>query len=612
MTGSFLQDQNICQRAEALLSEMNLNQKIGQMTQPERMALTPEEVTQYHLGAVLSGAGSCPGSNLPQDWVNMNDAFWAASMVQDAQHMAIPLIYGVDATHGNCNVQGATLFPHNIGFGAANDPDLIKRAAAVTARELLATGVEWGFAPMLAVANNIHWGRTYESYSEDPAIVASFAGEFVKGFQGTFDIDGAVACVKHWVGDGGTTNGIDQGETTLTMTELERTHMTPYYAAIDAGVMTVMVSFNSWNGDKCHSHKYLITDVLKTKLGFDGFVISDFDGIDYLSEDYYEAVGMAVNAGIDMFMISKSWMEFIAHLKRHTQRGTVPMQRIDDAVRRILKVKLAYGLFEKPRPAERSWSNHDSFGGPQHRAIAREAVRKSLVLLKNQASLLPLAKHARILVAGKNADNLGHQCGGFSIELQGSCGNELVKGGSSIWDGIKQVASAAVLSTEPDAADADPDLHDVAIVVIGECSYAEGMGDVRTGDHVLVEAGSQIKGIMNVREPYGSTLELANLHPEDLQTIETIAEKGIPVVVVLVSGRPLVVTRELDISTAFVAAWLPGTEGQGIADVLFGDFDFQGRLSFSWPECTEDIASHGISDRKPLFPLGYGLNYLNS
>ena len=308
---------------------------------------------------------------------------------------------------------------------------------------------------------------------------------------------------KHWVGDGGTTNGIDQGETTLTLTELERTHMTPYYAAIDAGVLTVMASFNSWNGDKCHSHKYLITDVLKTKLGFSGFVISDFDGIDYLSEDYYEAVAMAVNAGIDMFMISESWREFIDHLKRHAQRGTVSMHRIDDAVRRILKVKLAYGLFEKPRPVERPWSNHHSFGGPQHRAIAREAVRKSLVLLKNQSSLLPLAKHARILVAGKNAHNLGHQCGGFSIELQGSCGNELIKGGTSIWDGIKQVASTAVLSTGTDGADADPDLHDVAIVVIGECSYAEGMGDVRTGDHVLVEAGSQIKGMMNVRQPYG-------------------------------------------------------------------------------------------------------------
>ena len=611
MTDSILQDQTICQRAEALLSEMNLDQKIGQMTQPERMTLTPEDVMRYHLGGVLSGAGSSPGSNLPEDWVKMNDAFWAASMTQDAQHMAIPLIYGVDATHGNCNVEGATLFPHNIGLGAANDPELIKRVATVTARELLATGVEWGFAPMLAVANNIHWGRTYESYSEDPAIVASFAGEFVKGFQGTFDIDGAVACVKHWVGDGGTTNGIDQGETTLTLTELERTHMTPYYAAIDAGVLTVMASFNSWNGDKCHSHKYLITDVLKTKLGFNGFVISDFDGIDYLSEDYYEAVGMAVNAGIDMFMISESWREFIAHLKRHSQRGTVSMQRIDDAVRRILKVKLAYGLFEKPRPAERSWSNHHSFGGPQHREVAREAVRKSLVLLKNQSSLLPLAKQARILVAGKNAHNLGHQCGGFSIELQGSCGNELVKGGSSIWDGIKQVASTAVLSTEPDGADADPDLHDVAIVVIGECSYAEGMGDVRTGDHVLVEAGSQIKGIMNVREPYGSTLELASLHPEDLQTIKTIAEKGIPVVVVLVSGRPLVVNQELDASTAFVAAWLPGTEGQGVADVLFGGFDFQGRLSFSWPEYTGNISQYRKSERKPLFPLGYGLNYLN-
>jgi beta-glucosidase len=611
MTGSILHNQTISQKAEALLSEMNLDQKVGQMTQAERMTLTPEDVMQYHLGGVLSGAGSSPGNNLPEDWVSMNDAFWAASMTQDAQHMAIPLIYGVDATHGNCNVQGATLFPHNIGLGAANDPDLIRRVATITARELLATGVEWGFAPMLAVANDIHWGRTYESYSEDPAIVASFAGEFVKGFQGTFDIDGAVACVKHWVGDGGTTNGIDQGETTLTLTELERTHMTPYYTAIDAGALTVMVSFNSWNGDKCHSHKYLLTDVLKTKLRFNGFVISDFDGIDYLSEDYYEAVALAVNAGIDMFMISGSWKEFIAHLKRHAQRGTVSMKRIDDAVRRILKVKLACGLFDKPRPAERSWSNHHSFGGPEHRNVARESVRKSLVMLKNQASLLPLAKHARILVAGKSAHNIGHQCGGFSIELQGSCGNELVKGGTSIWAGIKQVAPSAVLSTEPDAADADPDQHDVAIVVIGECPYAEGMGDVRTGDHVLVEAGSQIKGIMNVREPYGNTLELASLHPEDLRVIKSIAEKGVPVVVVLVSGRPLVVNQELDASTAFVAAWLPGTEGQGVADVLFGDFDFQGRLSFSWPEYTDDIPNHRKRERKPLFPLGYGLSYLD-
>lgn len=594
-----------------MLSEMTLDQKIGQMTLAERMTLTPEDVMQYHLGGVLSGAGSSPGNNQPEDWVNMNDAFWAASMTQDAQHMAIPIIYGVDATHGNCNVEGATLFPHNIGLGAANDPDLVKRVATVTARELLATGVEWGFAPMLAVANNIQWGRTYESYSEDPAIVASFAGEFVKGFQGSLDNDGVVACVKHWVGDGGTNNGIDQGETTLTLTDLERTHMTPYNTAINAGVLTVMVSFNSWNGDKCHSHKYLLTDVLKTRLQFNGFVISDFDGIDYLSEDYYEAVAMAVNAGIDMFMISESWKEFIVHLKRHAQRGTVSMQRIDDAVRRILKVKLAYGLFEKPRPSERSWSNHHSFGGPQHRTVAREAVRKSLVMLKNQASLLPLTKHARILVAGKNAHNLGHQCGGFSIALQGSCGNELVKGGTSIWDSIKQVSSTAVLSTESDGADADPHLHDVAIVVIGECSYAEGMGDVRTGDHVLVEAGSQIKGIMNVRQPYGNTLELASLHPEDLQTIKTIATKGIPVVVVLVSGRPLVVNQEMDLATAFVAAWLPGTEGQGVTDVLFGDFDFQGRLSFSWPEYSDDIAHHRKSGRKPLFALGYGLSYLD-
>jgi beta-glucosidase len=606
---SIRQDDVIRRKVDALLSNMTLDQKIGQMTQAERGSVTPEEVRNYHLGSVLSGSGSFPGNNLPEDWVAMNDAYWAASMTEDEQHLAIPILYGVDAIHGHNNVSGATLFPHNIGLGAANDVDLIKRIAQVTAREVLATGVDWTFAPNLAVARNINWGRTYESFSENPDIVTFYASNIVDGLQADLGADSVVATLKHWVGDGGTTNGISQGETTVSRDELEQIHIKPYCTAISAGALTVMASFTSWNGDKCHGHKYLLTDVLKKDLKFDGFVISDFDGIDYLSEDYHVAVAMAVNAGIDMFMVSEKWKEFIVHTRQHVNRGSIPLKRIDDAVRRILTVKFACGLFDKPRPSKRFWSNHECFGAREHREVAREAVRKSLVMLKNHDSVLPLSKNARILVAGKNAHNRGHQCGGFSIDWQGTCGNGFVKDGTSIWEGIRQVAASAVLSTDKNGKDADPDQHDVAIAVIGEIPYAEGLGDVRSGEHLIVEAGSQIKGSMNVLSPYGNTLELAELHPDDLETIKTITGKGIPVVTIMVSGRPLVVGKELDQSAAFVAAWLPGSEGQGVADVLFGDFDFQGKLSFSWPGSDDYLSSKNGKKNSPLFSLGYGLTY---
>jgi beta-glucosidase len=588
---------DIAPRVEALLARMSLDQKIGQMTQTERMAITPAEVKTFHIGSVLSGGGSAPGDNLPTDWVNMNDAYWAASMEADENHLAIPIIYGVDAIHGNNNVLGATVFPHNIGLGAANDPDLIERIARVTAEEILATGVEWTFAPTLAVAQDHHWGRTYESYSENPALVASYAARFVQGLQGNLGDDSVVACVKHWVGDGGTTHGIDQGETTLIWDQLESTHMTPYYPALQAGVMTVMVSFNSWNGDKCHGSHYLLTEVLKHQLDFNGYIISDWDGIDYLSESYCEAIAMSVNAGIDMFMVSENWRSFIDHLRWHVERGNVAMARIDDAVRRILSVKFAYGLFEKPRPLDRPWSNDPGFGGAVHREVACEAVRKSLVLLKNESRLLPLQPQARILVAGKNAHNRGHQCGGFTVAWQGATDNETIIGGSSIWEGIEAIASQATLDI--DGTGADSAAHDVGIVVIGETPYAEGMGDIRDGDDVIIQAGSQIKGLLKVLEPYGSSLTLNQLHPEDLQTITNISDQGIPVVVVLITGRPLLIDSELDAATAFVAAWLPGSEGQGIAQVLFGEHDFTGKLSFTWP----------AQEDSTLFPLGYGLTY---
>ena len=604
---AFKEDSVIGERANSLLARMNLAQKIGQMTQAERMSVTAEDVREFHIGSVLSGGGSCPGDNRPTDWVEMNDAYWMASMNADEDHLAIPLLYGVDAIHGHANVLGATVFPHNIALGACNNRHLVERIAAATAREILATGVDWTFAPTLAVARDDRWGRTYESYAEDPSIVTAYADRFVAGMQGELGENSVIGCAKHWVGDGGTLYGMDQGETTLPFAELDRLHITPYRPAIAAGVLTVMASFNSWNGDKCHGHRHLLEDILKGELGFDGFIISDWDGINYLTKDPSEAVAMGVNAGIDMFMIGEDWRSFIENLTRHVNDGVVSMERIDDAVRRILTVKIRFGLFEKPRPARRKWSNHECFGSSEHRDLAREAVRKSLVLLKNEESVLPLQKGARVLVAGRNADNRGAQCGGFTVAWQGSVGNASIEGGTSVWEGVQQFAPGAELS--PDGSAASADRHDVAIVVIGENPYAEGMGDIRSSDQVIVESGSMIRGEMKVLQAYGNSLELAKLHPEDLQTIKAIADQGIPVVSVLISGRPLVVNRELELSRAFVAAWLPGSEGKGVVEVLFGEHDFQGRLSFSWPRDTEQKLNVGDAEYDPLFAFGYGLGY---
>jgi beta-glucosidase len=584
---------------------MTLDQKIGQMTQPERLAISPEEVKAFHIGSVLSGGGSLPGDNMVADWVEMNDAYWAASMEEDENHLAIPVLYGVDAIHGNNNVRKATVFPHNIGLGATHDPDLVERIARTTAREVLATGVEWTFAPTLAVARDDHWGRTYESYSEDPEIVAAYAPGFVRGLQGDLGRDSVVACVKHFVGDGGTEGGVDQGDTVCDEDEFRRLHLTPYLPALEAGALTVMVSLSSWNGEKCHGHRYLLTDLLKGELGFRGFVVSDWNGIDQLSEDYAEAAALAVNAGIDMFMVPEKWKEFITLLKTKVEEGVVPRERIDDAVRRILTVKHVYGLFDKPRPAGRYWSNHESFGSAEHREVAREAVRKSLVLLKNDNEALPLDRNARILVAGKNADNRGHQCGGFTLEWQGTSGNDAVEGGTSIWEGIRKVAPNAQLS--PDGSAAQAEEFDVAVVVIGEKPYAEGMGDLRIEGGPVEPGSAPAEFLVGPMDPYGETLELASLHPEDLETIRAVRAHGIPVVTVLISGRPLVVNQELEEVSAFVAAWLPGSEGQGVADVLFGDHDFQGRLPFSWPKAEMDNPNRGDEPDESLFPFGFGL-----
>ena len=579
--------------ATKFLEKMSLRQKIGQMTMAERLSAEPADVKRHGLGAILSGGGSHPGNNAPEDWVQMNDAFWQA-----ARAAGIPILYGCDAVHGNNNVQGATVFPHNIGLGATGNPGLVGEAARITAREMLDSGLDWNFAPTLAVVQDCRWGRTYESFGNDPQRVALFGRHYVEALQA----EGIIGCVKHWVGDGGTGHGIDQGETTLPWEELERTHVAPYYPALEAGVMTLMVSFNSWNGDKCHGHRFLVTELLKERLGFDGLVLSDWDGVNYLDADYGTAIRLSVNAGLDMFMVPERWREFMDALENQVRLGQVSVARIDDAVRRILRTKLRYGLFDMPRPAERPGAGTGCTGCAAHREVARRAVRESLVLLKNEGGLLPLKPDQRILVAGKNAHDLGHQCGGWTRSWQGEAGNDTIEG-ISIWEGIRNLAPNARLSEGGRGEDADPQKHDVAVVVIGERPYAEGFGDIREGNGLLVEAGSMVNGLMNPLEPYARSLQLSETHPEDLACIRRIAERGIPVVGVLVSGRPLVVDRELAAAEAFVAAWLPGTEGAGVAEVLMGKADFRGRLPLPWPADAEP------NGNRSLFPAGYGLCY---
>lgn len=593
---------------EGLIEQMSLAQKVGQILQTERLVITPEEVRDHHVGSVLSGGGSCPGDNRPSDWVSMNDAYWAASMAEGPGRLPIPILYGVDAIHGHSNVRGATVFPHNINLGAINDPDLVRRIGRATAREVLSTGVDWTFAPTLAVARDRRWGRTYESCSEDPALVARLAPAFVEGLQGDLGDEGIAACLKHFVGDGGTSEGIEQGDTRVSEAELRRIHLAPYPPALAAGALTVMASFNSWNGDKCHGHRYLLTDVLKGELGFEGLVISDWDGIDYLDDDYSQCVARGLNAGIDLFMVSENWRTFLKTAEQQVREGVVPESRLDDAVRRILRVKVALGLFTKPRPAQRPLAKQPELGCPEHRGLAREAVRRSLVLLKNDDALLPLPRSARVLLAGKSANDLGNQCGGFTVEWQGASGNHLIEGGSTVFDGIRALASACDL--DPEGHSADQAKHDVAVVVIGERPYAEGLGDIRSGEDVLIREGSQIRGKLKKLEPYGRSAALEALHPEDLETLTRIKATGIPVVTVMLCGRPLATDPELAQSDAFVVAWLPGSEGAGIGEALFaaqpkGEALFPGRLPFAWPKDGGAPQWQGDEQENVRFPRGF-------
>jgi beta-glucosidase len=572
----------VATRVADLLSRMSLDEKIGQMTQAERVSATNADVTTFRLGSLLSGGGSAPSPNNATSWANMYDGFQGAAL---ATPLGIPMIYGVDAVHGHNNVNGATIFPHNIGLGATRDPALVESIGRATAEEVSGTGIDWDFAPCLCVARNDRWGRTYESYGEKPELPTQMA-TIITGLQGA-TLGGpasVLATAKHYVGDGGTTNGTDQGNTQLTEAELRAIHLPPFQEAVRRNVGSVMISYSSWNGVKAHGNQFLITTVLKTELGFSGFVVSDWNGIDQIDGAAgftATEVRTAVNAGIDMVMVPDQWRNFITLLRGEVQAGRVTMARIDDANRRILTKKFELGLFEHPL-TDRTYTS--TVGSSAHRAIARQAVRESQVLLKNAGNVLPLATAGgKIFVAGKSADNIGLQSGGWTISWQGGSG--AVTPGTTILQGIRNTVGASTTVTFNAAGTGIDSSYRAAIAVVGETPYAEGAGD----------------------RPSGMGLDAT-----DLATINTLRASGVPVVVVLVSGRPLDIATQLPNWNALLASWLPGTEGQGVADVLFGVSQPTGKLPVTWMSSASQQPINDGDGKAPLFPYGFGLTYTST
>ncbi|HET8816096.1 MAG TPA: glycoside hydrolase family 3 protein, partial [Pseudidiomarina sp.] len=592
-------DAEIESRISELLSEMTLEQKIAQMIQPEIRDITVEDMRKYGFGSYLNGGGAFPNNDkyaTPQDWIALAEAMYQASVDDSIDGSSIPTMWGTDAVHGHNNVIGATIFPHNIGLGAANNPELIKQIATVTAREVLVTGIDWVFAPTVAVARNVRWGRTYESYSENPAIVREYSAAIVTGLQGQVGEDflgdqRVISTVKHFIGDGGTTDGVDQGNTEVSEEALFTVHGQGYVGGLNAGAQTVMASFNSWNGEKIHGSEYLLTDVLKKQMGFDGFVVGDWNGHGQIPGCTNYNCPQAANAGLDVYMVpTDAWKPLYENLVQQVKDGVIAQSRVDDAVRRILRVKMRAGLFDKPSPAERPLAGRtELIGADEHRAVARAAVRQSLVLLKNSEQLLPLEPNQRILLAGSGADNIGQQSGGWTISWQGTGNtNEDFPGGTSIYRGIATQVEAAGGIVELAETGRFSEKPDVAIVVFGEQPYAEGNGDI---DNLEYQRGNK----------------------RDLELLRRLKSQGIPVVSLFISGRPLWVNPELNASDAFVAVWLPGSEGGGIADVILRNpdgsvqYDFQGKLPFSWP-ATPQQADLNVDNARylPLLPLGAG------
>ena len=571
---------------ETLMSDMTLKEKIGQMTQVDRQFLNDiSDISKYGFGSLLSGGGSTPATNEPKAWADMYDSYQREALKTRLQ---IPLIYGIDAVHGHNNVVGATIFPHNIGLGATRDAALVEAVARATALEVAATGMDWDFAPCLAVPDDYRWGRTYEGFSEDTDLVSQLGGAAVRGYQST-DINNpqsVLACAKHFIGDGGTTFGtglnnlIDRGNLAISEEELRKRHLPPFQKAIDEGVATFMAAYNTWNDVKCHANKFLLTDLLKDELGFKGFVVSDWAAIEEIPGDYKSDIITSINAGIDMVMVpgavkfgNESFENFLKLLEESVQEGSIPMERIDDAVKRILLIKKQSGLFDRPFSDQQLLAH---IGSDKHRQIAREAVRKSMVLLKNKDGILPLPKEGKtIIVAGRGADNIGMQSGGWTISWQGDMGQ--TTDGTTILDAIKSAVSpGTVVEYTPDGTAYTGDL---AVVVVGEKPYAEMQGDRKD----------------------------LKLDKEDLDVIKRFKENDIPVVVVLLSGRPMIITDEIEKWDGLIAAWLPGTEGSDVADVLFGDYNPTGKLSFSWPKNMNQFPINPEDDH--LYSFGFGLSY---
>jgi len=585
-------------RIDDLLARMTLAEKIGQMTQVEKNSIIPEDVTAYFIGSVLSGGGGSPSNNTVESWVEMVEAFQQAAR---ETRLGIPLIYGVDAVHGHANLKGATVFPHNIGLGAANDPELMHRIGQATAVEMLATGIHWNFAPAVSIAQDIRWGRTYESYSEDTELVTRLTVPYFLGLQTPPEgwTQGQIfvlATPKHYLGDGGTTFGsstaeimqpflLDQGDTQMDEATLRELFLPPYRAAIDAGALSIMASFSSWNGAKMHSHRYLLTDVLKEELSFDGFIISDWEAVNQVSNDYHTAVVESINAGIDMVMTPYDYKAFITALTEAVDEGHVSIDRIDDAVRRILRAKFMLGLFERPYADP---SMNGTVGSQAHRDLARQAVRQSLVLLKNVNHTLPIPKDTPLIfVAGEGADNIGLQSGGWTIEWLGKSG--AITTGTTILEGIQASVSPdtqvnynrfgrfdRILDTS-----GNPLIADLGLVVVSEEPYAEGIGD--RADLTLLQA--------------------------DVDLIHRVRERCQKLIVIVISGRPLVLTDQLSEMDALIAAWLPGSEGAGVADVLFGDYPFSGKLPYTWPRSNDQLPLNvnNSQEGEALFPFGFGL-----
>ncbi|MFC6082463.1 glycoside hydrolase family 3 N-terminal domain-containing protein [Sphaerisporangium aureirubrum] len=588
-------------RIAKIVAGMTLAEKVGQMTQPEITQITPEEVKQYFIGTVLNGGGAWPNRDKhasTQDWLSLADAYWQASV---STRTKIPVIWGIDAVHGNNNVYGATIFPHNIGLGAAHDPCLIRDIGEATARQIRVTGQDWAFAPTLAVVRDDRWGRTYEGFSEDPRITRAYGYEAVRGLQDgnshRLGSKGVIATAKHFIGDGGTLKGTDQGVNPSTEAQMINLHGQGYYGALAAGAQSVMVSFNSWTNaeagideGKLHGSERALKTILKGKMGFDGLVVSDWNGIGQVAGCTNSSCAKAVNAGIDVIMVPGEWKAFIANTIAQVQSGEIPMSRIDDAVTRILRVKLRSGVFDARKPSARPYAG--SAEALQAKRLSREAARASQVLLKNNGKVLPLSSRSKVLVVGKTADSLPNQTGGWSLTWQGTGNtNADFPNGTTILGGLREALGTANVTFSETADGVDPSAYDAVVAVIGETPYAEGVGDLSR-----------------------RTLEAAKLYPADLAVLDKVSGKGAPVVTVYVSGRPLYVNKELNRSDAFVAAWLPGTEGGGVADLLVrgrnSGHGYTGTLSYSWPKSAcQTPLNPGDEGYDPLFRPGYGLRY---